>query len=86
MPIVSEFFGIKIFMYWDEHNPPHFHAEYSQFKALISIKESVVVKGALPLRQLKLVLAWSEIHHVELLKNWESAQRKGNISRIEPLK
>ncbi len=28
MPLICEFFGIKIYMYWDEHVPPHFHAEY----------------------------------------------------------
>lgn len=86
MPIVSEFFGIKIYMYWDEYNPPHFHAEYGEFKAIISIRESVVIKGALPVKQLKLVLAWCEIHNEELLKNWDSAEKNGEISKIDPLK
>lgn len=86
MPIVSEFFGIKIYMYWDEHNPQHFHAEYADFKAMISIRESVVIRGALPAKQLKLVLAWSEIHNEELFKNWESAEKNGDIAKINPLK
>ena len=88
MPTISMFYGIIIRMFCapEEHNPPHFHAEYAEFKAVISIKESVVQKGALPVKQLKLVLAWSEIHNEELLKNWESAQKHGEISRIEPLK
>ena len=86
MPVISEFFGIKIYMYWDEHNPPHFHAEYAEFKAVVLINESVVQKGALPIKHLKLVLAWGEIHKDELLKNWESAQKHGEISKIEPLK
>ena len=86
MPIVSEFFGIKIYMYWDEHNPPHFHAEYGEFKAIVSIKESVVLKGALPLKPLKLVLAWCEIHKEELFKNWDLAQNNSEISRIDPLR
>ncbi len=86
MPIVSEFFGIKIYMYWDEHNPPHFHAEYGEFKAIVSIRESVVIKGFFPARQLKMILAWSEIHSEELLKNWSSAQNNGEISKVEPLK
>jgi hypothetical protein len=38
VPTISEFFGIKILMYWDEHNPPHFHAEYGDLKAIVSIK------------------------------------------------
>ena len=86
MPTISEFFGIKILMYWDEHNPPHFHAEYNNFKCIVSIKDSAVLKGVLPVKQLKLVLAWSEIHQQELINNWESAKINGKISKIDPLK
>jgi hypothetical protein len=86
VPTISEFFGIKILMYWDEHNPPHFHAEYGDFKAIVSIKEAVVIRGAFPVKQLKLVLAWCEIHHDELINNWESAKVNGKISKIDPLK
>ncbi|MBS1960558.1 MAG: DUF4160 domain-containing protein [Bdellovibrionales bacterium] len=85
MPLVSEFFGIKIYMYWDDHFPEHFHAEYGRFKAIISIRDAVVIKGSLPVKQLKLVLAWCEIHREELSKNWASAQKKGAITKIEPL-
>ncbi len=86
MPTISEFFGIKILMYWDEHNPPHFHAEYGDFKAIVSIQDAVVIKGALPVKQLKLALAWCEIHKDELMKNWESGKVNGKISKIDPLK
>jgi len=85
MPIICEFFGIKIYMYWAEHSPPHFHAEYAEYRALIDINEAVVIKGHLPSKQLKLVLAWCEIHTNELLKNWESAQQHGELIKIEPL-
>ncbi|MDD4976800.1 MAG: DUF4160 domain-containing protein [Bacteriovorax sp.] len=86
MPTISDFYGIKIYMYWDEHNPPHFHAEYAEFKAIISINESVATKGFLPSKQLKLVLAWSEIHSIELLKNWNLAQNRSSLIRIDPLR
>lgn len=86
MPVVSEFFGIKILMFWDEHNPPHFHAEYGGFTALIHIGEGAVLKGALPIKQLKLVLAWCEIHRDALTLNWNSAMNHGEISKIEPLR
>ncbi len=85
MPLICEFFGIKIYMYWDEHMPPHFHAEYDGLKALISIKEAVVLKGSLPSRQLKFVLAWCELHYDELMENWVSAMEHGEIHRIKPL-
>lgn len=71
MPIISLFAGIKITMNFNEHNPPHFHAEYGRHKASILILESVISKGYLPNRQLKLVLAWCEIHKDELMQNWE---------------
>jgi len=85
MPLICEFFGIKIYMYWDEHIPPHFHAEYGALKALISIKDAVVINGSLPSRQLKLVLAWCELHQDELLVNWDAAMEHGEIHRIKPL-
>lgn len=85
MPLICEFFGIKIYMYWDEHMPPHFHAEYGDLKAIISIQEAVTIKGSLPSKQLKLVLAWCEIHSVELMDNWDSAERHGEISKIDPI-
>jgi Domain of unknown function (DUF4160) len=86
MPIISEFFGIKIYMYWNEHSPEHFHAEYGKFSALISITDAVVLKGALPAKPLRLVLAWCEIHRDELMKNWISARSHGEISKIDPLR
>ena len=72
-------------MYWDDHLPPHFHAEYAETSALIDIRNSVVVRGMLPFKQLKLVLAWCELHEKELLKNWEAAQRHEDLAVIEPL-
>ncbi len=85
MPIVCEFFGIKIYMYWDDHAPPHFHVEYDEHKAIISINDAVVIKGQLPGKPLKLVLAWCELHREELLSNWNSAKTHGEIKRINPL-
>lgn len=55
MPLISEFFGIKIYMYWKEHFPPHFHAEYNEYKILVDINKGVVIKGSFPFKQLKLV-------------------------------
>ncbi len=85
MPLVSEFFGIKIYMYWKDHSPPHFHAEYGEAEALIDIENAVVLRGMFPSRQLKIVLAWCELHKAELLSNWESAKNHGTIEKIEPL-
>ncbi|MFZ4402747.1 MAG: DUF4160 domain-containing protein [Pseudobdellovibrionaceae bacterium] len=86
MPLISEFFGIKIYMYWDDHFPMHFHAEFGEFKALISIEEVAVIRGLFPAKKLSLVLAWCEIHKEELIQNWNAAQANKQINKILPLK
>jgi len=85
MPEVSRFFGIVIFMYFDEHNPPHFHAKYSESRAVISINDLKVIEGGLPRRALSLVLEWANEHRDELMDNWISLQTTGEFSRIAPL-
>jgi hypothetical protein len=85
MPEISLFFGIKITMNWSEHNPPHFHVAYAGHKATILILEGVVDRGFLPNRQLKFVLAWSELHQDELMQNWELASEGKPLNRIAPL-
>jgi hypothetical protein len=56
------FLGIIIRMYCDkaEHNPPHFHAYYNEFKAIVDIRKCEIIQGNLPKKQGKLVLAWAE--------------------------
>ena len=87
MPTISMFFGIIIRMYCapGEHNPPHFHAEYNGHKAIIEIDEARCIKGALPSRQLKLILAWCVLHQDELMQNWELSKDGKPLSRINPL-
>ena len=86
MPIVSEFAGIEICLYFDDHMPPHFHAKYNGAEALVDIENSCVLKGALPSNKLKLVLAWSELHEDEVKANWQKASAKKKKKKIEPLK
>ncbi|MCD8379249.1 MAG: DUF4160 domain-containing protein [Lachnospiraceae bacterium] len=85
MPEISLFYGIRVTMYWNDHNPPHFHAEYSNYKAVILIEDGAILEGHLPKRQLKFVLAWAEIHKDELMQNWELAKDNKPLMRINPL-
>ena len=85
MPEISLFYGIRITMYYEDHNPPHFHAEYNGNKAGIDIDKARVIKGALPSRQLKLILAWCVIHQDELMQNWELSKDGLPLNRINPL-
>ena len=88
MPTISMFFGIIIRMYYapGEHNPPHIHAYYQDSKATFSIINGEILQGSLPVKQLKLILAWIEIHKEELLADWELCQNGEKPFKIDPLK
>ena len=86
MPQISRFFGIIIYMYFDDHNPPHFHAEYEGSEAVILIQSLTVHKGSLPSRILGFVIEWASQHQEELMENWAAAQGDGQLKKIEPLK
>lgn len=72
-------------MYFDDHPPPHFHAEYGDHKAIIEIHTLVVIGGYLPPRALGLVIEWAAQHRAELLELWERAARQQPLFKIPPL-
>ncbi len=85
MPEISRFFGIIIRMFYDEHNPPHFHAEYSGKKALFDFQGNVI-QGSLSSRTAtKLVREWIDLHIFELEEDWKLARESKEINKIEPL-
>ncbi|MBI5816137.1 MAG: DUF4160 domain-containing protein [Nitrospinae bacterium] len=85
MPTISVFFGIIIRMYHREHAPPHFHAFYSGEHAIIDIGTLQVKEGRLPRRALDMVLEWASIHRRELMMNWNLAQERKPLLKIEAL-
>ncbi len=85
MPTISMFYGIMIMMFFDEHNPPHFHAKYNEFKASIRIKDLAVLNGSLPPKALGLVIEWASLHQDELLQNWDNAKLGKGLSQIKEL-
>ena len=85
MPEICRFYGIIIQMFFNDHNPPHFHIVYGDFKAVVSIEDEIV-EGFMPKRALKLVFEWMELHKKELMDNWELAQNGELPKKIEPLK
>lgn len=86
MPTISMFRGIKIFINWKEHQPPHFHAKYAGNEILVSINDIEVLEGVMPNKQLKMVLGWAAFHQEELLENWALAEVNQEMFPIEPLK
>ena len=85
MPSICEFFGIAIYMYYNDHLPPHFHAEYSGDEARFEIRTLRLNRGSLPRRAHNLVIEWADLHRVELMDNWERARRGEALLDIEPL-
>jgi len=85
MPTISEFFGIVIRMYYDDHNPPHFHVFYGEYEAQLSIDTLEVIKGKLSKRALALVLEWAAEHRNELREDWRLAELHQPLDKIEPL-
>ena len=73
-------------MYYNEHAPPHFHAEYGGDEALYEIKTLQVYAGNLPRRVHNLVLEWADLHRQELLDEWQKARNGEPLDKIEPLK
>jgi Domain of unknown function (DUF4160) len=85
MPEISRFYGIVIKMFFRDHNPPHFHAEYGDDEALIDIRTLDVIEGELPKRARILVSEWALDHKDELLENWNNARKPQELIPIKPL-
>ena len=81
MPEISRFLGIIISMYFDEHNPPHFHVQYNEYRASMEIKNLNITVGSLPAKVRGLVEEWAELHRDELLIMWETKE----FHRVQPL-
>lgn len=85
MPTISRFLGIAITMYFDDHGVPHFHARHSDGGAKVAIDTLEVIESSLDRRQLRLVLAWAELHQDELHENWTRARAGETLKPIAPL-
>ncbi len=85
MPTISQFFGITIRMYYDEHPPPHFHAYYGEHAAVVDIRSLHLREGHLPRRALALVLEWANDHRDELMDNWKLLESHKPLNTIAPL-
>jgi hypothetical protein len=73
-----------IYMLYDDHRPPHFHAEYGEYKITVEINTGVI-QGRFPRRALKALLEWYELHRDDLLEDWELAEQHQPLNRIPPL-
>jgi hypothetical protein len=71
MPIISEFYGIKIYLYVD-HLPPHIHIHYNNLKFRFNIRDGVFINADKPPKTLrKLVFKWYNLNKTEILEAWD---------------
>ena len=84
MSEISRFYGIIITMYFPDHNPPHFHVRYNEYKAIVDISTGLI-NGNMPGRAVKMINEWMELHKNELLENWKKMEKGESISTINPL-
>ena len=73
-------------MYFDDHGPPHFHARHAEGTAKVRIDTLEVIESSLEHRQVRLVLAWAELHQDELSENWRRARAGETLQQVEPLR
>jgi len=86
MPTICMFRGIKIYINWREHQPPHFHATYGGSEVIVSIRDLEVIEGEIPGKQLKMLLGWAAFHQEELMENWVLAENMQELFPIAPLR
>ena len=85
VPRISSFYGIAIYMYYDDHDPPHFHARYAGASAQVAITGAEVMTSTLPERAQRLVIEWARMRESELLADWELARARRQLKPIAPL-
>lgn len=89
MPIISQFYGIIIRIFYKDsqkHHGAHIHIEYNEHSAVYDINTITIIEGNIPPKQNRLVVAWMEIHKDELLNLWDLSQNYGEFFKIDPLK
>ncbi len=85
MPTICMFRGIKIYINYNEHIPPHFHAKYGEYECSITIDDIELLNGDMPNKQLKMLFGWAALHQEELKEEWYLAEQKQELFQIAPL-
>lgn len=85
VPEISRFLGIVVAMYYNDHEPPHFHARYGDHEIRVNILSGEIMSGTFPVRARRHILEWLDLHKPALVENWDLAQNREPLRRIEPL-
>jgi hypothetical protein len=82
MPTIAYFYGVMIQMYYDEHEPPHFHARYGGAKALVRLSDGEIIAGELPPTAARMVRLWALARRAELQDNWHRARAHQPLEKV----
>jgi hypothetical protein len=88
MPVLSMFYGIIVRMYKEinsKHKLPHIHAEYNGEHVVVDL-DGNILEGEIPVKKLRMLLTWMDIHQEELIANWNLLTNDDQYFKIEPLK
>jgi len=85
MPVISTFFGIVIRMFFQEHRPLHFHAEYQGQQATFDFAGELLVGDIRSAVAKRLIREWAGLHRAQLEANWANMEAGRALDRIEPL-
>lgn len=85
MPTICVFYGISIRMYYDDHNPLHFHVFYNNYAAKIAIQTGEIIAGSIPKRVCAMAREWSALNKEHLLDNWSRCVRHEPLMLLKPL-
>jgi len=84
VPVISRFYGIIIFMNYNDHEPPHFHARYGEQEVIVGIISGMVT-GQMSKRALHMLFEWMQTHQQDLMENWNLARERKSLKQIAPL-
>ncbi|MBP6012966.1 MAG: DUF4160 domain-containing protein [Alphaproteobacteria bacterium] len=82
MPTIAVFYGITIRMYFNDHDPAHFHARYGRSNVIVRISDGQIIRGELPPVATRIVTEWALSRRVELVENWRRARAQEQLERI----
>jgi hypothetical protein len=82
VPTIAYFLGISVRIFFNDHDPPHFHVRYQGFHARIRISDRELIDGRLPPTVTRLVKEWTALRHAALMQNWRAARSDRQVERI----
>lgn len=85
MPTIAYFLGISVRMFFNDHDPPHFHARYQGFRTRIRISDGEIIDGKLPPTVARVLKEWTDLRRDALMRNWRAARTDGLLERIAGL-